>query len=470
MNKFLTNFNSLVRLPKIGFFYLRVLIKRKNKVIFFSGLAAILIVIMFVNFHSVFARKQVIYEGVIGSYTEGDLPDVVTKLLSTGLVTITSDSSPKPNLANDWQVNDQATEYTFNLKDGLVWSNGEKLKAQDLDIVIPDATEEVLNDRTIKFKLKDSFSPFPSFLSQPIFKTNSNHLGIGPYQVTRVKKDQIFMKDLSLTSASKDLPDIVIKFYPSEKIADDALELGEIQIILGVSNFNNFNNDETVARFSKTNLDQMVTIFYNTKDPVLSDENFRLALSYAAPSIPNQFEAKTSISPYSWAFNPDVKDYLNNPQSAKASLNKVEKGGDSTITLTTTTNLADVGLQVVNSWNKQGIKAILRVESGIPQNFQALLIAHSIPADPDQYSLWHSTQSTNISKYSDSRVSPRIDKDLEDGRKIVDVGVRKARYQDFQKVLLDHAPATFLYFPKYNVIYRKKIEQPLKKVLKLQLP
>ena len=100
------------------------------------------------------------------------------------------------------------------------------------------------------------------------------------------------------------------------------------------------------------------------------------------------------------------------------------------------------------------------------QNFQALLITQKIPSDPDQYSLWHSTQSeTNISKFS----SPRVDKDLEDGRKISDLETRKQKYQDFQKVLLDHAPATFLYFPKYKVIYLKKIEIDLMKILDLQI-
>jgi len=95
-----------------------------------------------------------------------------------------------------------------------------------------------------------------------------------------------------------------------------------------------------------------------------------------------------------------------------------------------------------------------------------LLIAQNIPADPDQYSLWHSTQTqTNISQIS----NPRIDKDLEDGRKATDSAVRKARYQDFQKVLLDHAPATFLYFPKYNVVMLKKAQPNLEKVLNLQL-
>ena len=118
-------------------------------------------------------------------------------------------------------------------------------------------------------------------------------------------------------------------------------------------------------------------------------------------------------------------------------------------------------------WQELGLNAKLRVESGIPQNFQALLITQIIPQDPDQYQLWHSTQTlTNLSKYS----SPRADKDLEDGRKTASEEERKEKYMDFQKVLMEDAPATFLYYPKYNIIYLKKIEGLLSKILPIQLP
>ena len=209
-----------------------------------------------------------------------------------------------------------------------------------------------------------------------------------------------------------------------------------------------------------------MTIFYNTSDKILADKNLRLALSFAAPSIKNETAAVSSIPPDSWAFNPDVRDYLDNPSQAKLYLSKVKDVKKDQVVLTATQSLQGVGQEVVSAWNAQGINASLKVESGIPQNFQALLIAQDIPLDPDQYSLWQSTQTdTNISKES----SPRIDKDLEEGRKVTDINKRKADYADFQKVLLDESPATFLYFPQYNVTYLKKSEDDLKKVFNIQL-
>jgi len=135
----------------------------------------------------------------------------------------------------------------------------------------------------------------------------------------------------------------------------------------------------------------------------------------------------------------------------------------SELILTATPNLEEVGKVVASAWKTLGFDSKLRVESGIPQNFQALLITQSIPVDPDQYFLWHATQTkTNLAGYN----SKRVDKDLEDGRKIISEDDRKAKYFDFQKTLLEDAPAAFLYFPKYNTTYLKKAEPLLNKVLK----
>lgn len=410
-------------------------------------------------------------QGVIGTHTEEDLPLVVTNLLSSGLVIVDENGEAKPNLANGWQANKEAKEYVFKLKDNLFWSDGTLSNAQDIALSIPDAEITTPDDKTINFKLTDSFSPLPTLLSKPILKKGT-HIGIGPYSIEKIDKSQIFIKRIILRTSNKDLPKLIIRFYPNEKIAKNALRIGEVQSLLNVSDANDLVDENPFAIWSKTNYQRLVAIFYNTKDPLLSDRNLRLALSFSAPTVKGEDEAKTTISPHSFAFNSDVKDYLDNPKQAKEYLSKVEKIEEKTITLTATSNLKQIGEQIVDGWNKNGIKAVLRIESGIPQNFQALLISQNIPIDPDQYSLWHSTQvQTNISKYSSpEQFSPRVDKDLEDGRKSLEKEIRKEKYFDFQKVLLDDAPATPLYFPKYNVIYLNKIEGDLKKVLEIQLP
>lgn len=414
-------------------------------------------------------QKPSVSQGVVGTHTEDDLPIFVTALLSDGLIKIDEQGRPKPNLVASWDVNQESKEYVFKLRENIFWNDGTKIKAEDLAISIPGIQIEVVDELIFKIKLTDSFSPLPTLLTKPIFKKGTN-IGTGPYSAVMIEKNFSFIKKIILTSSNQDLPQLTIRFYPNEKIAKSALMLGEVQSIIGINETYEFDSMKPFKISTKTNYSRLVAIFYNTQDKILSDKNFRLALGLAAPLIENETEAKTPIPPFSWAFNQNVRDFLNDTKGAKDSLNKVEKGKDETITLTTTTILESVGERIVYEWNQNGIKAVLRVESGVPQNFQALLITQDIPIDPDQYSLWHSTQdATNISKYkSPNQYSPRVDKDLEDGRKTTDEKLRKERYLDFQRVLLDDSPATFLYFPKFNVVYLSKIEGQISKVLDLQ--
>jgi peptide/nickel transport system substrate-binding protein len=458
-----------MKILRLIFFYLDSFAKRKFKL-----LLAILLTLFVLVFSAIFFGDSLfrpkVTQGIIGTYLEEDLPELITNLLSDSLIEVDNTGTPQPNLVKEIKHDKEGKLYTITLKDNLFWTDGKEVVSQDISIPIHGINASYPNSKTIEVKLSDSFSPFPTLLTKPIFKKDNRHTGIGPYTLDNIQKDQIFVKKVVLKSSDRSLPDLVIKVYPNEKIAKNALNLGEISALIGVNEVSDFSDQKTLSSQSFVNYQQIVTIFYNTQDPILSDENFRVALSYASPKIPDEVEATTSIPPNSWAFNDDVRDYLADFESAQTYLKRVQKGKDETITLTATSSLKGVGERVVESWKKLGIKAVLRVESGIPQNFQALLIAQNIPSDPDQYSLWHSTQKqTNISKLSDPSVSPRIDKDLEDGRKITDIEVRRAKYADFQKVLLDHAPATFLYFPKYNVVYRKKAEDNLKKVLDLQL-
>lgn len=419
------------------------------------------------------SQKPVVSEGIIGLYNINNLPPAVTNLLSQPLVAIDKNYKPYPQLASGWQVNSDSTVYTFTLKDNLYWHDQTKLKSEDLKFNLPDVSVKYLDDKTIEFHLADSFVPFPSLLSAPVFKNNSL-LGLGKYQITDLKlvkekvKERNLIASVTLLPQDKDLdlPKVVIRFYPDEATAKTAFELGEVDSLLGVQDLSNFKDSPTVKALSWPNFSKVIAIFYNTKDQVLSDKNLRRSLSYAIPEFKGEISAKSPIQPLSWAFNPDLKDYSNNLELAKTNLAKVEHGKDKQITLTVTNYLGSSGEKVVNAWRALGLDVVLRVEAGNPQNFQALMIGQTLPTDPDQYALWHSTQEkTNLSQFTSNK---RIDKDLEDGRKTADLTRRKQYYFDFQKVLLDESPAAFLYYPKINVVYRAKAKYQLNKLFEVQ--
>ncbi len=417
----------------------------------------------------IFYNSNSITLGFIGTYQEHDLPKEVTRLLSQSLVEEGGDGRIHGKLAAGWDTNNDATVFKFKLKDNLTWADNSQIKAQDLAISIPNVEITSPDDKTIQFNLKESYSPLPSLLTKPVFKKNSL-IGTGPYKISKIEKSRIFITKIELESTKGDLPKIFIRFYPNEKVAITGFNLGEVQALFGYTNLKAFLGNPGVGLRQKTDYSKVVNILFNTKDNLLSNRSLRQALGYATPKIENEQEANNPYPPYHWAYNPDSKKYLANPAETKSAMERAKanipddklKGGE--LILTSTSNLEGVANKIVAAWKELGFDAKIRIEEGIAQNFQSLLITQSIPLDPDQYSLWHATQTkTNLTKYD----SKRADKDLEDGRRIITEEERKQKYFDFQRSLLEDAPAIFLYFPKYNIAYLKKKEALLNKILSL---
>lgn len=417
---------------------------------------------------NVFA-PDVVRIGMMGTFQEYDLPAEVTALLSTGLVKQDAGGRVNPNLVAGWDVNNDATEFKFKLKDNLYWSDSSKIKSTDLEFSIPNTEVSFPNDKEILFKLKQFYSPLPSLLAKPVFKKGTL-TGTGPYRITKIEKSRIFITKMILEPLDSKLPTLQLRFYPSEKVAITGFNLGEVQVLIGLGNIKAIPLNKLTNLRQKTDYSKIVTVLFNTSDSILKNRSLRQGLAYQTPKIEGEEIANNPYPPLFWARDESAKKYLSNEEEAKEALQRAKSSlsleqltGE--IILTSTPNLEEVGRQIVSQWNKLGFKAKLRVESGIPQNFQALLITQSIPADPDQYFLWHATQTkTNLAKYD----SKRADKDLEDGRKAILEDERKVIYFDFQKTLLEDAPAVFLYFPKYNIVYLKKVESLLNKVLTLK--
>lgn len=408
--------------------------------------------------------------GLIGTYQEHDLPKEVTELVSDPLVKIDKDGRVKPNLVEGWEVNSDATEFTFKLNNNLKWFDNTLVKASDLDFNIPNTEVSFPDERTIKFKLKEPYSPLPSLLIKPVFKKGTL-IGMGPYQITKIEKSRIFITKVTLQRNDPKLPIIYVRFYPNENVAITGFSLGEVQTLMGISDSKLVGSNPFIGTKQISDFSKIVTILFQTQDPLLKNRSLRQALAFQAPEIKNQETANNPYPHEFWIYDKDSKKYLSNPKEAQEALERAKSAlEDDKLTagliLTATPNLEEVGKSVVAAWKDLGFDVKLRTESGIPQNFQALLITQSIPQDPDQYFLWHATQGkTNLTKYD----SKRVDKDLEDGRRLISEDERREKYFDFQKTLLEDAPAVFLYFPKYNMVYLKKAEKPLDQILKFYL-
>lgn len=442
----------------------------KRKILWVLGIAALAGILTGIQLQfNLIHAPRVVKIGIAGTYQEHDLPIEVTRLLSEGVTKSSEEGKVIPNLTDGWDVNKDATQYKFKLKEGLFWADRTPIIAEELEFNIPNTTVSYPEKGIIQFNLKESYSPFPSLLVKPVFKKGSL-TGIGPYKIKQIEKSRIFITRITLSPNDPNLPGVVIRFYPSEKVAVTGFNLGEVQALLGIINPGVFSASPMIGIKKETDYSKIVTILFQTEDSLLANRSIRQALSYQIPRIPGEEVANNPYYPKSWAYNKESKKYLDNPEEAKGALKRAKSNVPedklaSEILLTTTPNLEDSGKLIADAWKGLGFDVKLRVESGIAQNFQALLITQSIPIDPDQYFLWHATQTkTNLTKYN----SKRADKDLEDGRKIISEEERRTAYFDFQKTLLEDAPAVFLYFPKYNIVYLKKAESMLNQVLDIR--
>jgi len=391
--------------------------------------------------------------GYVGNYTLENVPTEVLALATKSLITESPDGKPQPSLASYWTVSDDQKTYTVFLKDNLAWHDSTPVDAKDISIAISNVTANAINNKTIEFRLPNPISSFLEALDKPVFKAKTFY-GTGEFRIVGIDMVDSIIKRIRLHPKNPDNPKVEIKFYPTEKQAMTALKMADIKI-LKIANAKEFKSWPNVDVKQDTNKNSLVTVFFKTSDPLLSSRDLRQALSYAINK--DNFDGEAAFSPISsasWAYNQSVKRYDFSPAKAKELLSQTNTKGQ-TITLSVMPGLDDVAKQIQENWQAIGINVKLKQEKAIPVNFQALLAINNLPPDPDQYALWHSTQkATNITNYA----NVKIDKILEDARSTQDESQRKSLYLDFQRFLVEDAPAVFLYHPySYQVIYKNSL-------------
>ncbi len=390
--------------------------------------------------------------GITGRFTASSLPNTILEMIGDGLTKLDENGTVEPALAASWDSPDKGKTWTFTLKDNLTWQDGKKVTSAGILYQFSDVTIERTNDKSITFKLQTPYSAFPSVVSKPTFK--SGLLGTGEYKVTKISLNGSVIEQLNLEKEGGGR--VVYKFYPTEEKTKLALELGLVDRISGIFDPKPFDTWKKLKITESSNTGEFVGVFFNTQDQLLAEKDLRQALSYAIDK--EKLNGQRAISPISidsWAYNPQVKHYDYDLAKAKTMIKEYMDSSnisEISITLATTPVLLNTAEAIAKNWGEAGIGVNLQVITQVPSDYQAFLAIFDMPSDPDQYSMWHSTQTTsNITHYQ----NPRIDKLLEDGRSETNTEDRKKIYLDFQRFLVEDSPAAFLYYPTTYIIGRK---------------
>lgn len=396
--------------------------------------------------------KQTHSIGIVGSYTKESIPSEILNKISYGLTDVSGSGRPLPKAASRWTIKDDGRTYIFKIKEGQKFSDGTKLTSYEINYNFENVKIERPSQDTIIFKLNNSYSPFLITVSRPVFR--KEFLGLGEYKVKNTAVSGEFFDSITLHS-TKSNQSVIYKFYPTEKALKLALIMGEVDKSNDISDLSIMEENFTKFRNLKINkfinYDKLVTIFYNTQNKHLSDKRLREALNYA---LPNEFsQGKRNYTPYPpslWASQEQTLAEIQDIDHAKDLLKISNASSSSTLSfkLKTLPKYKDTAIEIRKSWVPLGIKVDIEPVNTLPSDFDMFLGEFMVSKDPDQYSIWHSSQENNISRYRNLR----IDKLLEDGRQITDTSQRRKIYADFQKYLLDDPPAGFLYFPYYYTV------------------
>jgi len=459
---------------RLFFWLIKAYLKKWGKVIFLSFFAGLLGFFLFMFFSKnvahLFPQKERI--GIVGAYTIDNLPTTITQYLSRGLTKVSESGSIEPDLALSWEIREQGKVYIFHLKKGIFFSGGKEVTSERLGYDFKDAKTEMPDKYTIQFRLKEPYAPFLATLSRPIFPKGLN--GLGEYTLGSVKINGGYVSSVVLTNVKDKRNQKTYIFYPNQEVLKTSFLLGETTKIIGVTDtgFTNtastenralntdFKDHHNTAIEQKINYNLLVTLFYNTKHEVLSDNKLRKAFTYSLPDTFTQGQRNyLPYSPKSLYFNADIPNKSQDLSHAKLLVDAAFSGSSESarrvITLKTLTRYRPVADQLAKIWEKLGIKIKIEEVDIKPDVFEMYLGELFVPLDPDQYELWHSKSEHNSTRFD----SKRIDKLLEDGRSTLAVQDRKEIYDEFQKYLLDDAlidtPASFLYFPYSHTITRK---------------
>ncbi len=275
-----------------------------------------------------------------GTYTEGivgepnllnplfsllhDVDADIVRMIYSGLMRYDSEGQLVPDLAERYDVSEDQKTYTFFLRKGIVWHDGEPFDADDvvftfemiqhpsvgspLRVGFSGVTAEAVDDATIRFVLPEPFYPFLSSLTVGIIpkhiwesitperirfaRQNVEPIGTGPFQVKKFIRDETgFITQYQLDRFEafyRDMPyleKIVFRFFGSYDEIGGVIPAFREQKIDGIS-FVPYHLREKVARKHSVvrtiRLPQYTALFFQAdQQPILEDATVRLALETA---------------------------------------------------------------------------------------------------------------------------------------------------------------------------------------------
>jgi ABC-type transport system substrate-binding protein len=285
----------------------------------------------------------------------------------------------RPGLAESWEISEDNLVYTFHLRQGVKFHDGEEFNAEAVvgwyNSIDPDAqgsqydatampytkdfitdwvdTVEAVDENTVKMTLPKPYAPLlanlaiplagiisPKALSLGLDELAVNPSGTGAFKLARpedwVRDSQMVLEaNPDYWGGAPKVAQFIFRVIPESSTRLQTLEAGEVDIVWPLSSEDveraRGNPDLVIVEDAGLNVN---AIYFNvTKDPFTSKE-VRQALNYAVNKEElseglyngNMVPAGGVLPPVVWAYNPDLRSYPYDPEKAKSLL--AEAGHD----------------------------------------------------------------------------------------------------------------------------------------------
>jgi peptide/nickel transport system substrate-binding protein len=272
------------------------------------------------------ARGGTLTEGVLGAprfinplLAISDADRDLTSLVYSGLMRPTHDGNLIPDLAESYNVSEDGLAYTFTIKKGLTWHDGEPITSDDVLFTISMVQDSVLkspkraswegvatqktNERTFTLTLAQQYSPFlenttlgilPKHIwgnisSEQFGFSNFNiePVGSGPFKVEHIKRNSsgiplyYSLKSFSNFALGEPyLKTLRIQFYSNEDEILSALSQGKISAVNALRAEKARELEEKKMRVERYVLPRIFGVFFNqSQNTIFTDKIVRKALN-----------------------------------------------------------------------------------------------------------------------------------------------------------------------------------------------
>ncbi|MFO8065877.1 MAG: glutathione ABC transporter substrate-binding protein [Spirochaetia bacterium] len=420
------------------------------------------------------------------------------------LIYMEEDGSLVPMLATDWESNDEGTVWTFDIREGVEFHDGEPLNAEAVKdnlerFVDPDVgaayafllgtVEEIeaVDEYTLQLSLSEPFAPILSHLSHSfvgiVSPAQINELepdgtfempvGTGPYEM----EDWSRGESISLTvnedyyGDTPQIPNIQFDFIPESSALIVALETGEADAIMRVppQEAERLEGNSDIEVVNQTSVRTVYIGFNNQQEP-FDDPQVRRALNYAVDKqsiVDGLFEGTFTVADApiveSVFGHESVGPYEYDPERAQELLAEAgyPDGFEMTLHHPSGRYLLDetVAEAVQDMLSEVGVDATLETRewssyldftSQPPEEaeYDAFMLGWgtvTLDADYGLYALLHSAQWNPDGNNRGFYENERVDELLDEARVETDTAEREEMYAEAIELIWEDAPWIFLY-------------------------